>query len=269
MKAFFSFFFLLVVTTGYAQITNLRAGLWSDVTAWSNNRIPGINDTVSLNYNITIDTYANCKVFYANGHSVIINAGFNLNILGNNSIPDSSFTDPRDGQVYTYRHIGSQVWMTKNLNFEAPGSWCYNNNPDNCGVYGRLYDWNTAITVAPEGWHLPSQTEWETLIYYLGDQFLSSGDNMKEAGYAHWQYFPYHGVANNSSMFTALPGGYRNDASGVYYAVGQQGLFWSSTSLQPLYATTIILQRHTPAVTISNVWGEWKLTGQSVRCIRN
>jgi len=57
---------------------------------------------------------------------------------------DSTFTDSRDGQVYPYKTIGTQVWMTKNLNYAAAGSWCFN-----CGTYGRLYDWNTAIAAAP------------------------------------------------------------------------------------------------------------------------
>jgi len=84
-----------------------------------------------------------------------------------------------------FRHIGTQVWMTKNLNYAtASGSWCYGNNTDSCAVYGRLYDWNTALTVAPSGWHLPNDAEWQILIGYLGGSNVAGG-KMKEAGTAH------------------------------------------------------------------------------------
>lgn len=274
MKAFFLFFFFFLIHRISAQVTNLKIGLWSDKTVWSSNSIPGINDTISLNYDITVDMNANCRLFFANGHTVTIYTGFNFNVLGNNTPADSTFTDSRDGKVYSFRHIGSQVWMTQNLNFLTSGSWCYDNNLTNCDVYGRLYDWNTALTVAPPGWHLPSQTEWQTLLDYLGGAQLEVvGDKMKEAGYAHWQYYYYNdnrnGVATNSSGFTALPGGWHNDSNGLFYAIGQEGCFWSSTSLWPESAWACIMQKHTPTVSTLDYYGEWKGTGYSIRCIRD
>jgi len=83
-----------------------------------------------------------------------------------------SFTDSRDGKKYKAVKMGDQIWMAENLNFEAKESKCYDNKPANCEKYGRLYEWETAKTACPKGWHLPVNDEWETLSNYLGGKKL-------------------------------------------------------------------------------------------------
>lgn len=65
-----------------AQITNIKQGNWSDNTIWSNNLVPTSNDDVVLNFDIVVDINASCFSFNSNGHAVIINSGFELNISG-------------------------------------------------------------------------------------------------------------------------------------------------------------------------------------------
>ena len=159
----------------------------------------------------------------------------------------SPVTD-QDGNTYKTIRIGDQVWMAENLkvthyrdgtaiptghsnwkwNNLSTGAYAvYDNNESNATTYGYLYNWFAAVdsrNIAPEGWHVPTDAEWQTLVDYLGG-FLVAGGKMKEG---HWNS-PNTG-ATNESGFTALPGGYRG-SNGDYYYMGYSGSFWSSTEL--------------------------------------
>jgi uncharacterized protein (TIGR02145 family) len=128
-------------------------------------------------------------------------------------VASGTFTDTRDGKTYKWVRIGSQVWMAENLNYNAgSGSWCYDDKSSNCNEYGRLYDWETAKKVCPEGWHLPSKSEFETLL----DNFEGEEDAYKEL------------ISSGSSGFFALFGGWRG-SDGDCRSIGRRGSFWSSS----------------------------------------
>jgi len=153
-----------------------------------------------------------------------------------------------DGNVYNTVTIGVQVWMAENLkvthyrngdaipNVTDNGQWSdlstgvycnYDNNESNVATYGRLYNWyavEDSRNIAPEGWHVPSDTEWQTLVDYLGGASVA-GVKMKETGTIHWNS-PNTG-ATNESGFSALPGGY--GFPGTYHGMGSDANFWSST----------------------------------------
>jgi len=171
------------------------------------------------------------------------------------------FTDTRDGQMYNTVTIGTQTWLAENLNYaEAGNSWCYGSNLSNCDVYGRLYDWNTAITIAPDGWHLPSSAEWTTLMNFLGGEAVAGG-KLKEVGTAHWA--PPNTGATNESGFTGLPGGWYDGHS---QDLREYGGFWSSTEAGGSQVLSRFLY-HTGADSFEGM-GQ-KTHARSVRCIRD
>ena len=57
--------------------------------------------------------------------------------------------------------------MAENLNIDLGGSRCYQDKPENCAKYGRLYTWDVAMSVCPKGWHLPTNEEWGELLSYV------------------------------------------------------------------------------------------------------
>ena len=173
------------------------------------------------------------------------------------------FTDIRDDHQYKTVKIGSQVWMTENLNYDSGGgSRIYENNSAGALVYGRLYDWMAATLVCPSGWHLPDNEEWSALINYLGGDSIAGG-KMKENGVVHWQS-PNTG-ATNEAGFTALPGGILSD-DGNFYDIRNIGRWWSSTEESTFNAWSVMTTSN--ETTASKVL-VYKKKGLSVRCIRD
>ncbi len=88
----------------------------------------------------------------------------------------STFTDPRDGQVYTTitfikQHHGADIertWFAENVKYEIEGSYCYNNQEVYCEKFGRLYNYEQANRACPDGWHVPTIHEWKYLFDFFG-----------------------------------------------------------------------------------------------------
>jgi uncharacterized protein (TIGR02145 family) len=133
-----------------------------------------------------------------------------------------TLTDTRNGKTYKTVKIAGKAWMAENLNYQTGNSWCYGGNAVNCGKYGRLYDWNSAMKACPSGWHLPSNQEWAALLSEAGGH-LVAGKKMKAA--SGWSN---NGNGTDVFGFSATPGGNRRN-DGKYYGVGNDGSWWSST----------------------------------------
>jgi uncharacterized protein (TIGR02145 family) len=133
-----------------------------------------------------------------------------------------TFTDKRDGKTYRTVVIGGKMWMRENLNYETGESWCYDKTEFNCGRYGRLYDWKTAMKACPSGWHLPSNQEWDSLVGAAGGKTVAGKKLKSTSG---WNS---NGNGIDDYGFSALPGGSRG-SDGYFYNVGTYGYWWAAT----------------------------------------
>lgn len=209
------------------------------------------------------------------------NGGNNINNPSTGTVIDV------DGNVYNTIVIGTQEWMTENLrttkycngdpvpnvtdssqwNSLSTGAWVfYNNNSQYENPYGKLYNWYSVSDVrniCPCSWHVPTHTEWNVLINYLGGDSLAGG-KMKSIGTQLWLYPNIN--ATNESGFSGIPGGYLI-ASGSFNFVGAGGYWWSSTEITPGLAWSSFLL-YNSGIAYINGSSNMK-NGASIRCIKD
>ena len=214
-----------------------------------------------------------------------------------------TMTDSRDNQTYKTIEIGNQVWMAENLNFddESGKSFCYDDNPDYCAVTGRLYTWAAAIDsstlandesnpqicgighicdrltqenldkkaiqgICPSGWHLPSSTEWRTLITEAGGENLAARTLKSSSG---WNTDSYgYGDGTDEKGFSALPAGDRNRKA-EFTDAGSSTVFWSSSEGEwnDYYNYAACFGFHA-GNKVTSIY-DFKNIARSVRCIKD
>ncbi|MCL2207765.1 MAG: hypothetical protein FWB90_06705 [Fibromonadales bacterium] len=200
------------------------------------------------------------------------------------------------GQTYKTVVIGTQTWMAENLNYNVESSvcydndpapacrrsyYCYDNDPANCEIYGRLYDWTTAMNgasgsyanpsgvrgICPEGWHLPSRAEWNVLIDYVdsrdewGNRSWNSETKLKATNgwNNYWsdvsnKYESWNGT--DDFGFSALPSG-NSPTTGI----GMMALYLNTAPLADGACNSVFA--------INNVLGYSCDGGGSIRCVKN
>jgi uncharacterized protein (TIGR02145 family) len=197
-----------------------------------------------------------------------------------------------EGNFYKTVTIGTQQWMAENLKVSkysdgssipnvtgntewsqlSSGAWAYHNNDAaNNAKYGKLYNWyalspttNGNKNVCPIGWHVPTDAEWTVLTDYLGGANVAGG-KMKVVGTTSW-HRPNTG-ATNKSLFTGLPGGYR-DYTGEYVITGSNSSWWSSSEVnsnEAWYRSLFYLDDYA----FRNYYFVDKNSGNYVRCLKD
>jgi len=210
-----------------------------------------------------------------------------------------------DGNIYDYLTYGTQQWTVENATMETyrdgtpipqvmdatqwanltTGAWCYY---DNDPTKGKLYNWYAVAGIhdndpntpnkefAPEGWHVPTDTEWTTLEEYLianGYNYdgTTTGNKIAKsmASASGWLNSTNAGAPgnnqslNNSSNFNILPQGYRN-LNGVFYEDGFDGIVWSSTVDDPTHSWNRIIYSDQNSIIRNNGYSK---SGSSVRFV--
>ena len=193
-----------------------------------------------------------------------------------------------DGNVYNTVAIGTQIWMSENLKTTkysngdpipnvydtaawrllSSGAYCnYNNDAIYGAKFGRLYNWLAVKDdrkIAPAGWHVPSDNEWNTLKNNTGGDV--AGGNLKATGTQYWQS-PNTG-ATNQSGFSALPVGSR---AGSIYCVANENAFWWSSTPYYTWLHELCLNAFCVFYNDSGLGGTGpdKTNGFSIRCIKD
>ena len=131
------------------------------------------------------------------------------------------FKDARDGQVYRLVKIAGLTWMGDNLNYNADGSFCLDDDENNCMAYGRLYSWDVAQKACPAGFRVPTHADFEKLWTAAGADF--------NAGYLLKTDYGWKGDTNGNDTlkFSAMPAGKRFD-DGTYGNLAKFAFFWTS-----------------------------------------
>ena len=204
----------------------------------------------------------------------------------------SYFIDSRDGKQYKAVTIGTQTWMAENLNYAYlqptveldSSSFCYDNDLENCKMYGRLYLWSAAMDssgilenedkgkgcsddaecgidgtvqgICPKGWHLPSKNEFDKLLDFVGE---NADEKLKaESGWADGK--------NGMDLygFLAIPAGRYDSNDKKFYYFGRYLYFWSSTEYNGEKAYNMFFDDD-----VANIYGSGKYGGYSVRCLKD
>ncbi|UCE18461.1 MAG: hypothetical protein JSV84_16660 [Gemmatimonadota bacterium] len=192
-------------------------------------------------------------------------------ILGSDGCSGTTVTDI-DGNVYKVVTIGDQIWMAENLkttkfsdgepipNVTDNSEWCsrvtpaycwYNNNSSNRDTLGGLYNWYAVNTgkLAPTGWHIPSEAEWNILISYLGGETVA-GSRLADIG------------------FRAQGAGQRTSDFGIFNLSPDLDKYWTITQggWEPTDVKYCVLTRIAPSISWSS---HPKSAGHSVRCVKD
>ena len=282
-----------VTSDGGAAIT-ARGVCWDPATILGNHTVDGsglgsfTSNLTNLqgNADIWVRAYATNSAGTAYGEPVFVAT------YAPNAVADF------DGNLYSIVSICNQAWTKSNLNVThyrngdvipqvtdptqwanlTTGAWCYyNNDPSNGAVYGKLYNWyavNDPRGLAPQGWHIPTDSEWTILTNCLGGESLAGG-KMKETSSSQTDTYSwyYDSGATNLSGFSAKPASWRyTESSGTLfggnYPIKMSAFWWSSTEFGSVMASLRNIQASSNSLYMQ-VLSHVKSNGLSVRLVKD
>lgn len=205
-----------------------------------------------------------------------------------------------DGNEYDVILINGQEWIMQNLrvehyadgtdipNITDPTLWdadtdgsfrSYNDDPLNVSDYGHLYNWHAGQNahvlpyftyggIQESGWRLPTRTEYEALVTYLGGT-ADAHDHLRETGLTYWNSSDDE---DNSTEFSARGAGMYeavDDGMGglmdYWFGLNQITYFWTDTEEDATTAYNLTLGFDSADVGMPDK----KSLGRSIRCVRD
>jgi uncharacterized protein (TIGR02145 family) len=260
----------------------------------------GIGSFTSILINLVPKTTYYVRAYATNsagigyGNEITFTTLESTNVMGI-SCPGTPTVKDIDGNTYNTVQIGTQCWTKENLKVtkyrdrsvipldESGGTagngtgrtWStrttgartvYGHNATNLANYGYLYNWYAVADtngVCPNGWHVPSDSEWTTLTNYLGGESVAGG-KMKTDGTTYWNSPNIGGT--NESGFSILPGGFRYE-SGVFSSIRDYAIFWSVTKTNDTHAW--YRSKSNIGTGLGRGNGRWMIAGASIRCLKD
>jgi uncharacterized protein (TIGR02145 family) len=188
---------------------------------------------------------------------------------GSKDDDDDSGGGGGDGGTPTYtsdtKSMGGKTWMVENLNIETANSWCYDEDPANCAIYGRLYTWNAAKMACPSPWRLPTREDWIALVAEVGGSLTVVGAGWYSSTGAEHLKSQSWDNGTNSTGFSALPGGARHP-DGTFAVLGSISRWWAKEEVNASSAHGWGMDIGKTDV---NEYGFDKSVGFSVRCVQD
>ncbi len=287
----------LLITTSFSFPTsiltiggNISNDGGSSITArgvcWSTSSSPTTTNNKTME-GTGIGTYISSIAVFLMANTTYYVRAYATNSVGTSYGNEISFTTFSSANLPSVT-ICNQIWATQNLSESTyrngdpiprvddpnlwasltSGAYCYYNNDSAtyAAIYGKLYNWyavNDPRGLAPIGWHLPSDSEWISMISCLGGSSVAGG-KMKETGNSHWSNPNLD--ATNTSGFTGLPGSFRNYIGNFGGFIGGYSYYWSKTESNATNANEYNLTYQNGIIYFQN---DDKKSGYSVRCLRD
>lgn len=180
---------------------------------------------------------------------------FNSKVLKNTST--DKWLAKKEGPSFDSVTIGSQIWMSKNLAIDdGQGGITIVDNVTANGInFGTqyYYTWDAAVRVANsiQGWHLPSTSEWNTLVNNVGGNDVAGKKLKSTTGWNDSKN------GTDDYGFTAVP----IDSS----RLGSRGTFWTSNELSSANAFI----RYVTVIDAMSSYNSSKSSGYSIRLIKD
>ena len=200
----------------------------------------------------------------------------------------STVLDSRDSKEYRIVRISDQIWMAENLNIGTKinstsnqhnngqiEKYCYGDNTTNCNEFGGLYAYEEAMNyilqdgsrgICMEGWHIPTDNDWQTLEINLGMSQSDAGRNgWRGTNQGRELKSSENWNGSNSSGFSSLPAG--------IYTIGQSSYLYMGIDSFTAYISSNIktvrqLSSNNEIKRTNEYWG-WNNSTLSVRCIKD